>query len=169
MTQGLEFLLAPLFDLLHARWPLPISRASWARTWAMYLGPATRQELDVVAEYWLQKMARFPILPEFRELLQRLRRDEPLSEPIVSLQERLAFLLLTSEEASTADPLVLADACLVAGAALHLRSYVNLDIPAEGFVVELKGRAGMFAQEAQHWRAQAREGQGYWTFLFPCE
>ena len=111
-------------------------------------------------------MSRAPVLPEFFQLVERLRHNQPLSEPIVSLVERMAFLILTSDEFIDANHSEISDACLIAGAVAHLRSYRGVNASSEGILAELAGRAKMFGSEAQLWQKDAASGKGYWGFYF---
>lgn len=166
MSSGTEFLLARIYERFHAKWNLPARRGDWARSWAEYLDPATPEELRTVADFCEATMRRCPTFPEFRILLQRHRNNEELSKPIVSIQERIAFLILTADEFIDADPHALADGCLIAGAVLHAKSYEHIDVPAEGIVAECAGRARMFAEEAEHWKTDSAAGKGFWSFFF---
>ena len=167
MSSGLQFALNQTYKRFDEKWALPSKRSDWVRFWAEDLKGSTPDEINEVTEFCLSSMERCPSSPIFMKLVERLRNHEPLEAPIVSAAERLAFLLLTSSEFAEVDEFQLADACLIAGAALHLKS--SQAIPrstAEGAAAELSGRARMFAIEAAHWRTEAINGRGYWTFFF---
>lgn len=166
MSGGLEFALARIYDAFHARWTLTSPRLGWARVWAEHLGSATTEELTIVADYCLAEMDRCPSLPEFRQLIEQLRNGEPLSAPIVSPQERLAFLILTADEFVGVDRSELADACLIAAATLNSKAHESLGLEEEDVARLFVGRAQMFADEVAGWRKEAASGKGYWTFLF---
>jgi len=167
MSSGLEFVLTQIYKRFDEKWGLPSKREDWVRFWAQDLEPSTPTEISEVANFCLSSMPRCPSLPEFLKLVERLRNHESLEAPIVSPQERLAFLILTSSEFAEVDEFHFADACLIAGAALHLKSAQLVPgSTAEGAAAELSGRARMFATEAAHWRSAAMSGQGYWTFFF---
>lgn len=166
MNGGLEFALARIYDAFHRRWTLTSPRLGWARVWAEHLGAATAEELTIVADYCLAEMDRCPSLPEFRQLIERLRHGEPLSAPIVSPQERLAFLILTDDEFVGVDRSEFADACLIAAATLNSKAHESLGLEEEDVARLFIGRAQMFADEVAGWRKEAASGKGYWTFLF---
>lgn len=166
MSAGLEFALVRIYDAFHARWNLTSPRLGWASVWAERLGAATVEELTIVADYCLAEMDRCPSLPEFRQLIERLRNGEPLSAPIVSPQECLAFLILTADEFVGVDRSELADACLIAAATLNSKVHESLGLAEDDVAGLFVGRARMFAGEVAGWRNEAATGKGYWTFLF---
>jgi len=167
MSSGLKFVLTQIYKRFDEKWGLPSKRADWVRFWAEDLEPSTPDEINEVAEYCLSSMPRCPSMPEFLKLIERLRKHEPLEAPVVSAEERLAFLILTSSEFADVDPFHFADACLIAGAALHLKSFQSLpSSTSAGAITEVGGRARMFATDAVHWRNEAKDGRGYWTFFF---
>jgi hypothetical protein len=166
MNSGIEFALARSYDRFHKKWGLPSKKAFWVSIWAEHLSDCTLDEITTVTDYCESEMSRAPVLPEFFQLIERLRHNKPLSQPIVSLVERMAFLILTSDEFCDASDSQVSDACLVAAAAAHLRSYRGINLSPEGIVSELSGRAKMFGTEANIWQKDATIGKGYWGFYF---
>ena len=166
MNSGIEFSLGQSYDRFHKKWGLPSSKALWINIWARHLSDCTLDEITAVTDYCESEMSRAPVLPEFFQLVKRLRDNQPLAEPIVSLVERMAFLILTSDEFCDANDSDISDACLIAGAAAHLRSYRGISASSEWIIAELSGRAKMFGTEASIWQKDAARDKGYWGFYF---
>jgi hypothetical protein len=163
MNSGIEFALARTYDKFNKKWGLPSEKLTWIKIWSSHLVDCDLNEITLVTDYCESEMQRAPSLPEFIQLASRLRDRQPLSEPIVSLAERMAFLILTSDELSGAEPHHLSDACLIAGAIAHLKSYRGMkNVPEEGITAEFSGRAKMFSSEAMLWAKDAAHGKGYW-------
>jgi hypothetical protein len=101
------------------------------------------------------------------ELAMRSRFGKPMSAPIVSKLERLAYLIISSDEfkGSGFTTGELSDACLIAAAVLYVKSYAEdaPNIDPKYIVQEMAGRANMFGAEAQDWQTLAQNGKGYWV------
>jgi hypothetical protein len=172
LRSPVKFAVAATYDKFAAKWSdLSREKLAWVNLWAPLLDRFTVQEINAVADYCVREFRRPPVPVEFMELASRCRAGKPLSEPIVSKLERMAYLILASEEFATSDISLseISDACLMAAAIAHLKSYDQLlgpRISEEFKLQELSGRATMFGQEAANWRQDALEGKGYWKDVF---
>ncbi|MBT2750039.1 MULTISPECIES: hypothetical protein [unclassified Lysobacter] len=167
MNYGIEFALTRSYDRFNRKWRLPSEKTAWVKVWCLYLNDCSLDEITAVTDYCESEMNRAPSLPEFAQLVDRLRSGKPLSDPIVSLAERMAFLILTSDEFADADAPTLSDACLIAGALAHLKSYGGIgDVSGEEIASDFSGRAKMFSCAAGHWKTDVDQGKGYWKFYF---
>lgn len=170
LRSHVKFAVAATYDKFVKKWGLPSEKLFWVDIWAPLLDRFTVQEINAVADYCVREFRRPPVPVEFMELASRQRAGRPLSDPIVSKLERMAYLILTSEEFATSDVTLseVSDACLIAAAIAHSKSYDGLSsqISAEFKLSEFTGRARMFAEEAAHWKQDADEGKGYWKDVF---
>lgn len=172
--EGLEleikFAVEATYEKFANRWGMVSEKLHWVDIWAPFLASFTVDEINTVADHCVKDFRRPPVPAEFIELANRARRGQLLSEPIVSKVERMAYLILISEEFSSTDATnsEISDACLIAAAIAHSQSYAEVlpNANPDHIVSEFTGRAGMFASESVHWKKDAEEGKGYWAKLF---
>lgn len=171
LQSQVTFAVAATYDKFAKKWGLSNEKLSWVDTWATMLERFSVQEINSVADYCVEALHRPPGLGKFIILASRYRAGKPLSEPIVSKVERMAYLILTSETFTTSDMSLseISDACLIAAAIAHLKSYKDLHFShndAEFIVTELGERARTFAEEAANWKKDSEKGKSYWRAIF---
>lgn len=170
LNSPVKFAVAAAYDKFAARWEMVGDKLHWVDVWAPLLERFSVQEINAAVDYCAKEFRRPPVPVELIELATRVRTGRPLSEPIVSLAERMAYLILTSDEfaASNATLSDIRDACMIAASVAYLKEYdaVRLDTSEEFRLVEFGGRARMFMREAIDWHKDAREGKGYWKDAF---
>lgn len=170
LNSEVKFAVAATYDKFSQRWDLIPDKLKWVDVWAPLLSSFSVQEINVAADYCMAEFRRPPVPVELRILAERVRSGKPLSDPIVSKLERMAYLILFSDEFRGMDVSYseLSDACLIAGAIAHRKAYAELDMQMEpSFLInEVSGRAKMFAEEAENWQRDAAEGKGYWIEAF---
>jgi hypothetical protein len=155
------------------KWPSKQPLTQTFMDWyADLLHDFTVDEIDSLIVYCVDNRRKPPVPVELIELRNRMRSGKPLADPIVSMVERIAYLVLTSDEFANSKVSMsdIMDGCLIAAAIAHVKSYqgINLEVSAEFMAEEMAGRARMFATEAEDWRLDADEGKGYWApFLKP--
>ncbi|MBJ9622326.1 hypothetical protein [Burkholderia multivorans] len=173
LNSELKFAVAATYDKFAKQWEMPVSKLQWVDLWAPLLERFTVAEINAAADHCVKEFHRPPVPVELIELATRVRAAKPLSDPIVSKLERMAYLILASEEFN--DPNVsdseIADACLIAAAIAQRKTYAALlpDVSSDYLIQELSGRAQMFATEAANWQRDAAEGKGYWADTFARE
>lgn len=162
-----KFAVAAAYDKFAAKWGISVEKLRWIDDWSSFLSRFTVAEINSVAEYCVNEFRRPPVPVEYIELCTRLRNGRPLSEPIVSKVERMAYLILANEDfkiggVSNSE---ISDACLIAAAIGSLNAYAEHapNVPAEHIKEELSGRVRMFFEEALRWQSDAKEGKGYWA------
>lgn len=160
-----------VYDKFAGKWQMSSERQRWIEYWAPCLSEFTPSEISFVADYCIKEHRRPPVPVEFKVLCSRLRNSKPLSEPIVSRIERLAYLILANEEFQEASSSDISDACLIASAISSLNSYAHLAYHSKeaGVRDELNSRLNMFFDEALLWQLDAKEGRGYWAKVFAKE
>lgn len=165
-----KFAVAATYEKFSKAWELHPDKLLWVNLWAEELSNFTVDEINAVADHCVLEFRRSPSLGEFMLLASRIREGKPLNEPIVSKIERLAYLLLTSEELAGSDLSLsdISDACLIAAAVSYTKEYAKgmPDINQEYLKLEFSGRAKMFLAEAQDWKQDAIEKKGYWQEVF---
>lgn len=170
LNSEVKFAVSATYDKFSQRWDLLMDKLEWVDAWAQLLGSFSVEEINAAADYCVAEFHRPPVPVEMRILAERVRLGKPLSDPIVSKVERIAYLILFSDEFRNADVSnsELSDACLIAAAIAHRKAYAELDtkIDSSFLVGELGGRARMFSEEAENWERDAAEGKGYWLDAF---
>jgi hypothetical protein len=170
LQSGVKFAVAATYEKFAKKWGLSIEKLLWVDIWSPLLERFTVSEINAAADYCVNEFRRPPVPVEFIELASRHRASRPLSDPIVSKLERMAYLILASEEFTTSDVSLseISDACLIAAAVTHLKSYDRLlmDTNPEFLLAELGGRARMFGTHAVDWKKDAEAGRGYWREVF---
>ncbi|WP_031364594.1 hypothetical protein [Caballeronia sordidicola] len=170
LESEIKFAVGATFEKFARKWDLPMEKLRWVDIWAPLLSRFTVTEINAAADYCVKEFRRPPVPVELIELATRVRLEKPLSEPIVSKIERMAFLILSSQEFATVDVSnsEIADACLIAAAIAQLKAYQETlpDIDPDYLLTELSGRARMFATEAANWKRDAHDGKGYWVDAF---
>ncbi|UBQ43410.1 hypothetical protein [Comamonas thiooxydans] len=165
-----KFAVAATYDKFSQKWGLAVEKLIWVDIWASLLERLTVEEINSIADYCVVEFHRPPVPVEFLELASRLRAGRPLSEPIVSKLERMAYLILTSEEFAASEVTLseISDACLIAASVAYSKAYAEAmpDIDPEYMQLEFSGRANMFLAEARNWRKDATAKKGYWRDVF---
>ncbi|WP_028216792.1 hypothetical protein [Paraburkholderia oxyphila] len=174
MSSDLKFAIEATYDKFAQQWDLEVSKPDWIAAWSPFLKSFTVDEIDAAADHCVKEFRRPPGPIELIRLVTRYREGKPLSAPIVSRLERLAYLLLTSDEfigqdVSNAE---IRDACLIAAAISDKKTHAEVfpDGLTPETAIYLKNefaeRARMFANVADEWQADASEGKGYWAGTF---
>ena len=165
-----KFAVAAAYDKFAARWEMVGDKLHWVDVWAPLLERFSVQEINAAADYCAAEFRRPPVPVEFIELATRVRSGRPLSDPIVSLAERMAYLILTSDEFAASGAMLsdIRDACMIAASIAYLKQFdeVRLDTSEEFRIDEFSGRARVFIKDAIDWHKDAREGKGYWKDFF---
>lgn len=174
LQSNVKFAVAATYDKFTAQWKLPAQKLRWVDIWSSLLSRFSVEEINSVANYCVREFRRPPIPVEFIELCHRIRDGRPLSEPIVSKIERMAYLILSNADFKTGEVSnsEISDACLIAASIASLNAYAEMapNVPKEGIGTELTCRTKMFFEEALRWQIDSKEGKGYWadTFLKDC-
>ncbi|KGS21609.1 hypothetical protein [Burkholderia pseudomallei] len=170
LNSEVKFAVAATYDKFSQRWDLLVDKLKWVDMWAQLLGNFSVEEINTAADYCVAEFRRPPVPVEMRILAERVRSGKPLSDPIVSKLERMAYLILFSDEFRNMEISYseLSDACLIVAAIAHRKAYGELDTKVDpSFLTsELSSRAQMFAEEAENWERDATEGKGYWVEAF---
>jgi hypothetical protein len=171
LKSEIKFAAGATYEKFASKWDMPVEKLRWVDIWAPFLTRFSVVEINAAADHCVKEFRRPPVPVELIELATRVRLGKPLSEPIVSKIERMAFLILASQEFNAVDVSnsEIADACLIAAAIAQLKAYQETlpDVDPDYLLTELGGRARMFAAEAANWKQDAHEGTGYWVDAFP--
>jgi hypothetical protein len=168
LNTEVKFAVAATYDKFDAKWGISTEKLRWVDIWSPFLSRFTVNEINAVADYCIKEFRRPPVPVEYIELCTRLKKTKPLSEPIVSKIERMAYLILASEDFQEASRSEISDACLIAGTIASLNSYAEIapGVQHDYIKQELSGRLNMFFEEALLWKLDAKEGKGYWDGVF---
>lgn len=168
LSTEVKFAVAATYDKFAAEWGISTEKLRWVDIWSPFLSRFTVNEINAVADYCIKEFRRPPVPVEYIELCTRLRNAKPLSEPIVSKIERMAYLILASDDFQEVSRSEISDACLIAATIASLNSYVEIapSVRHEYIKQELSGRLNMFFDEALLWKLDAKEGKGYWNGIF---
>ena len=126
----------------------------------------TPQEIDTAAALFLKAFHSPPLPAHFVEVRDRIRASLKLDEPFVSQPERIAFMILTSDEfvgggggASLSD---LSRGCMIAAVIANMKAHqgiVPMDHP--GLHDMLMNELRYIGDMSHDWLADARDGKGY--------
>lgn len=168
LSTEVKFAVAAAYDKFSAKWGMSVEKLRWVDIWSPFLSRFTIAEINSVADYCIKEFRRPPVPVEYIELCTRLRNAKPLSEPIVSKVEGMAYLILANEDFQKASSSEISDACLIAATIASLNSYAKFasEVQREYIKQELSGRLNMFFEEALRWQQDAKEGKGYWVGVF---
>ncbi|MCA7923054.1 hypothetical protein LGN13_25690 [Burkholderia multivorans] len=170
LEQQVKFAVGAAYEKFAKQWDMVLDKLEWVKVWTPFLSKFTVSEINTASDYWAKEFQRPPVPVELIELARRVRSGSPLSAPIVSKIERMAYLILHSDEFSGVDVTLseVSDACLIAAAIAQRKAYddLNMNMPNDYLLDELSGRARMFSEEAALWRHAATDGKGYWADTF---
>ena len=165
-----KFAVTAAYESFAHRWSMHSEKEYWVGVMSSLLTPFSIDAINAATDFCLKEFQRPPVPVELLELTKRAHDGKPLSESIVSKVERMAYLILASEEFGTSDirESELADACLIAAAIAHTKSYTKLlpETDAESIENLFAERAKMFGAEATEWKSQAASSKGYWANFF---
>jgi hypothetical protein len=165
-----KFAVAAAYDKFAAKWGGTSEKLRWVDDWSSFLSRFSVDEINSVADYCVSEFRRPPVPVEYIELCTRVRSGKPLSEPIVSKRERMAYLILANEDfkVGNTSSSEISDACLITAVIASLNAYgESLPNMSTDYVIEeLTGRVRMFFEEALLWQLDAKEGKGYWADMF---
>jgi len=162
-----KFAVAATYEKFAATWEIPVGKLQFVDTWSRGLSDFTVTEINAVADFCIKELRSPPTLGQYFVLGNRLRDGTPLSEPMVSPQERMAYRILTGTNFQGVSS-ILFDACLIAASIAALKAYAETTstTPQEHIRSELTGRLNMFFEAALEWQLDAKEGKGYWAEVF---
>jgi hypothetical protein len=170
LASDVKFAVAATYDKFSQRWEMLVDKLKWVDLWSQLLSSFSVAEINTAADYCVTEFRRPPVPVEFRVLAARVRSGEKLSDPIVSKIERMAYLILFSDEFKDMDVSYseLSDACLITAAIAHRKAYAEIDMTVDpSFLIsELSSRARMFAEEAENWQRDSEKGKGFWIEAF---
>lgn len=143
--------------------------AQWVENWADLLHDLTPEEIDTAAALFLKDFHSPPLPAHFVEVRDRIRAGRKLDEPFVSQPERIAFMILTSDEfagggVSLSD---LSRGCMIASVIANMKAHqgiVPMDHP--GLHDMLMNDLRYIGDMSHDWLADAKDGKGYWAGLF---
>jgi hypothetical protein len=162
-----KFAVAATYEKFAATWEIPVGKLGFVDIWSGGLSDFTVTEVNVVADFCVKELRSPPTLGEYLQLCNRLRDGTPLSEPMVSPQELMAYRILTGGDFHEGS-FSLLDACLIVASIGTLKAYAEMTstTPHEHIRSELTRRLNMFFAAALEWQLDAKEGKGYWAEVF---
>lgn len=144
--------------------------AKWIHLWSNALSEMTPAEIDQAANHFVKAFRSPPMIADFIEAKNRIRAGRSLDEPFVSAAERIAFMILTTDEfiGSGVQFGDLSTACLIAAVIANIKNHQGI-VPDKDLPVlnELLGsNLSLIGDMSKDWLADAREGKGYWATIF---
>lgn len=166
LESSVKFAVTATYDKFNRKWGLPTEKLKWVDIWSPFLSKFSIAVINRVSDYCIHEFPSPPVPAKFIELATKATEGRSLSEPIASKAERMAYLILASDDfkgrgISNSE---LSDACLIAAAIAHQNSYAESlpNTSPEYILQEIAGRSRMFAKEVSHWKKDAHAGKGYW-------
>lgn len=165
-----KFAVAATYDKFATKWELPVRKLDFVDIWSQSLSQFTTTEINSVGDFCIKDLRSPPTLGEYFQLCTRLRTAEPLSDPIVSQVERMAYQILAREDYQGRNSSI-SDACMIAAIIASLKAYSEMGstTPPEHIRSEMSGRLNMFFASALEWQLDAKEGKGYWAEVFSAK
>lgn len=144
--------------------------AKWIHLWSNFVGDMTPDEIDRAADHFVKAFRSPPMIGDFTEAKIRMRAGRSLDEPFVSAAERIAYMILTTDEFTGSGVSFndLSTACLIAAVVANMKAHEGL-VPDEGLQVLneiLSGTLSQIGDMSKDWIDDAREGKGYWASVF---
>ncbi|HDY8053223.1 TPA: hypothetical protein RQK83_004331 [Vibrio vulnificus] len=168
LNSEVKFVVASAYDAFSKAWgELPSSRLYWIDLWSEQLKETSAATIKQAADYCVRELSDCPSLPVFRKYCERVDGNESLSEPMVSVEEKIAKAILNTPEEQFGYRNLdeFADALLIAASVISAKNYESVGLKWRNELVEseFKGRAGLFGAESVTWNNEAHKGQGYWA------
>lgn len=152
------------------KWPYPSPPdAQWVETCSDLLHDFTSDEIYTAAALFLKDFHSQPMPAHFVEVRNRIHAGRKLDEPFVSQPERIAFMILTSDEFAGGGVRLsdLSRGSLVAAVIANMKAHhgiVPMDHP--GLHDMLMNDLRYIGDMSDDWLTDARDGKGCWAGLF---
>ncbi|MDC5706488.1 hypothetical protein [Vibrio europaeus] len=168
LNSEVKFVVASAYDAFSKTWgELPSSRLNWIDLWSDHLKEIPAATIKQAVEHCVRELSDCPSLPVFRKYCKRVDENESLSEPMVSIEEKIAKAILNTpkEQFGYQNLDEFADALLIAALVISAKNHESVGLKWRNELVEseFKSRAGLFGTESVIWNNEAHKGQGYWS------